>query len=70
MMVVISWSPFPGPTFDRVMVCGWSNATQTCQGYWWYQEDVCDENGIPMEKPDALYWAPLILPPFPKEPRP
>jgi hypothetical protein len=58
-----SWQPIEtAPDSERVMVCGWSRQTPTCAGYWWYEEAF---DGSPTEKLNALYWAPLVIPPFP-----
>ena len=51
------------PTLDRVFVAGWQEHNGVCQAYWWYEEDVTDENGVPMTHPNALLWQPLPDPP-------
>lgn len=56
------------PTLDRVFVAGWQRRSGTCAGYWWFEEDVTDERGVPMGKPDATLWRPL--PPAPNLPPP
>lgn len=62
------WRPLPGPTLERVMIAGWQARNGFTAGYWWYHEGVTDENGMPIDDPDARLWAPLVIPPFPKSP--
>jgi hypothetical protein len=63
------WQPIEtAPDLERVMVCGWNKQTQTCKGYWWWHEDVCD-NGIAIEHHHALYWTKMVLPAFPEPPQ-
>jgi hypothetical protein len=57
------------PDLERVLVCGWQEPHGTCRGYWWWGEDVVSE-GRALERPDALYWCPVVLPAFPPEPQP
>lgn len=59
------WQPIEtAPELERVMVCGWSKPTRTCQGYWWWGED-CVSEGKGIEHPDAVYWTAINLPPLP-----
>lgn len=60
-----SWLPLPGPPLERVMLCGW---TESCRGYWWYEEGVLDEEGRPIDQPRASHFAPIIMPVFPEVP--
>jgi hypothetical protein len=57
------------PTLERILVAGWQEMKGPVQSYWWYYEDHTDENGKPMEWPDALMWQkwpkPPQLPPKP-----
>lgn len=63
-----SWQPIEtAPELDRVMVCGWQKQKGTTIGYWWYEEDVVS-GGVGIGKPHALFWAPLVIPPFPAGP--
>lgn len=47
------------PTLDRVFVSGWQKRSGNTAGYWWVHEDCTDDNGVPMDHPDALLWRPL-----------
>ena len=60
-----SWQSLPGPSLDRVMLCGWQPRNGTTAGYWWYEEGVTDEHGKAFESPTASHWCPIIIPPFP-----
>jgi hypothetical protein len=62
-----AWQPIvTAPDSERVMVCGWQpRSNGGTAAYWWYEEDVTFD-GIPTEKPCALYWAPIVIPPFPE----
>lgn len=51
------------PTLERVFVAGWQRRYGSVSGYWWLYEDCTDQNGVPMEHPDALKWQPLPPPP-------
>lgn len=58
----LEWKPIEtAPEFDRVWVCGWQARHGTTRGYWWWHED-CVADGKGIEYPDALYWAPIVLP--------
>lgn len=60
-----SWQPIEtAPDLERIMVLGVQKAHGTCRAYWWYHEDAA-QDGRAIEHPDALFWAPLIIPPFP-----
>lgn len=66
------WLPIEtAPTLERVFVAGWQRPSGTCAGYWWFEEDVTDDKGVPMGKPDARLWRRLppapTLPPPPKK---
>lgn len=51
------WLPIStAPTMERIIVAGWAPASGNVRGYWWWYEDHTDENGIPMEWPNALIW--------------
>lgn len=49
------------PELYRVFVTGWQARHGTTRGYWWWHEDTVHE-GRAVEHPDALYWAPIVLP--------
>lgn len=61
-----SWQPIEtAPDSDRIMVCGFSPRSRSGTAeYWWYGEDITFD-GKPTEHKNALYWCPLIMPPFP-----
>ena len=46
------------PTLDRILVAGWQKPSGNVAGYWWYYEDMTDENGVPIDCPTALRWRP------------
>ena len=59
-----AWRPIEtAPKLDRVFVSGWQKRSGIIAGYWWLQEDMTDENGIPMYSPSAKYWRPLPVAP-------
>jgi hypothetical protein len=63
-----AWQPIEtAPELERVMVCGWQPRHGNCAGYWWWHEDATTSEGA-IEHPDALYWTPIVLPPFPAAP--
>jgi hypothetical protein len=50
------------------MVCGRTPRHKSgTAGYWWYHEDVIYD-GKGTEHPSAIFWAPIVLPPFPEQP--
>lgn len=55
------------PKVDRVFVSGIQPAHKTVTSYRWVHEDCTDENGKPMDHPDADMWRPLppTNPPLP-----
>jgi hypothetical protein len=60
----MEWMPIhTAPKLERVFVAGWQKPHPPVRGYWWYYEDHTDEDGRPMEWPDALMWQPLPKPP-------
>jgi hypothetical protein len=64
-----SWQPIAtAPELERVMVCGRTPRHRSgTAGYWWYHEDVIYD-GKGTEHPSAIFWAPIVLPPFPEQP--
>lgn len=60
------WYEFPAPSLERIMVCGWQERHRTTAGYWWYEEDVSDDRGLPMGAPRAQFWTHIALPKFPE----
>ena len=61
------WKPIEtARSLDRVIVAGWQPRSGSVAGYWWYHEDVTDEDGKPIEYTDALLWHPF--PEVPREP--
>lgn len=60
------WKPIEtAADFERVLVCGWQQASRGTKGYWWWHED-CAFEGVACEHPDATHWCPIVLPPFPE----
>lgn len=58
------WRPIEeASSLDRIFVSGWQKRSGSVAGYWWVHEDVTDENGKPMDHPDATYFQPLPTPP-------
>ena len=56
------------PKLDRLMVGGWQPATKTVAGYWWYEEDCTDLDGVPIGCPTATIWHAMpLLPPAPQD---
>lgn len=51
------------PTLDRVFVAGWQPRHGNTEGYWWLYEDMTDENGKPIDHPNATMWRKLPAPP-------
>ncbi len=60
------WKKFPAPDLERIFVAGWQKASGNTVAYWWLYEDMSDENGRPIDHPDALRWT--ELPECPAEP--
>jgi hypothetical protein len=58
-----TWHKFPAQPLDRVFVAGVQPRSGSCIAYWWLQEDVTDEKGFPMERPDAIRWTAIPEPP-------
>jgi hypothetical protein len=64
----LAWMPIStAPELERIMVAGWEHPSRTTRGYWWWGED-CVAEGRGIEHPDALLWAPIIIPPLPEGP--
>lgn len=62
----MQWRPIESaPKLERIFVAGWQPPHLTTRGYWHYGEDVTDENGVPMDHPQARLWMPL--PALPQE---
>lgn len=60
----MTWQPIDtAPKLKRLLVAGWQPELRKCAGYWWYYEDMTDENGVPMNHPTALQWMPWPAPP-------
>lgn len=59
------------PTLERVIVAGWRPRQGTTSGYWWFHEDCTDNNGAPMDHPNATHFVVLqsVLPTFPPAPQ-
>ncbi len=58
------WRPIEeAGAFDRIIVAGWQKPKGTTAGYWWYHEDVTDQNGKPMDHPEATKFYPMQIPP-------
>ena len=58
------WKPIQtAPTLERVFVAGWEEQKGSCAAYWWREEDVTDDRGIPIGHPNALLWQPIPDPP-------
>lgn len=55
------------PDFERIWICGWTNPTLHVEGYWWWHEGMAI-NGMAIYQSTALYWCPIVLPPFPAPP--
>ena len=63
------WRPIESAlTLDRIFAAGWQKKSNGCVGYWWVEEDVTDENGVPMDHPDAKFWQPIPKPPTARGP--
>lgn len=59
-----AWMPISeAPTLERVIVSGIQPKCGTCPAYRWYHEDVTDENGVPMDRPNADLFRYLPTPP-------
>ena len=63
--LVPQWRDMPAPTLSRIMVAGIQPRRGNVQSYWWIHEDMSDENGVPIDKPQALKW--MSLPNTPTE---
>ena len=58
------------PDLERVIVAGWQPRIGSVAGYWWHHEDCTDEDGSPMEHPDATLFVRIadVIPAFPPAP--
>jgi len=56
------------PDLERVLVAGWKRPNGSTRGYWYWHEDVC-EGGKAIETPNATLWCPIVIPPFPEDPK-
>jgi len=55
-----AWRPISeAGSLDRVFVSGIQKASGHCISYRWYHEDITDENGVPMDHPDADMFRPI-----------
>lgn len=57
------WKEFPAPRFERVFLAGVQPRRGFTSAYWWIEEGVTDENGMPFERPEAIRWCRIPKPP-------
>ncbi len=69
------WQPIEtAPELERIHICGWVAKWKSVQAYWFYHEGYVSDgkayaaSGESLYGDRKLYWAPIILPPFPQEP--